>query len=217
MNANGMNTGATVFVIDDDEAVRKGLAKLLRSAGYSTRLFASGRDYLEHSCDEPGCIILDLRMPKTGGLELQATLAAQGCHPPIIFLSGYGDVPSTAMALKKGAVDFLEKPVDAEILLAAVNEALKSDRENRQQYSQLAEVKTRLANLTAREFEILRYVIAGSLNKQIAWALDISEKTVKTHRGRVMDKMEVQSVAELVRLADKAGLRPVASPAPKVQ
>lgn len=217
MNANGMNTEATVFVIDDDEAVRNGLAKLLRSAGYSTRLFASGREYLDYSCDEPGCIILDLRMPETGGLELQATLGAQDYHPPVIFLSGCGDVPSTATALKKGAVDFLEKPVDAEILLAAVNKALKSDREKRQQYCQLAEVKTRLANLTAREFEILRYVIAGSLNKQIGWALDISEKTVKTHRGRVMDKMEVQSVAELVRLADKAGVHPVDLPAAKVQ
>ena len=217
MNANGMITEATVFVIDDDAAVRKGLAKLLRSAGYSTRLFASSREYLEYSRDEPGCIILDLCMPETGGLELQATLAAKGCHPPVIFLSGCGDVPSTATALKRGAVDFLEKPVDAEILLAAVNEALNRDRENRQQHSQLAEVKTRLANLTAREFEILRYVIAGSLNKQIAWSLDISEKTVKTHRGRVMDKMEVQSVAELVRLADKAGVRPVDLPAAKVQ
>jgi FixJ family two-component response regulator len=217
MNATGMSDEAAVFVIDDDDSVRKGLANLLRSAGHSIRTFTSGREFLEYSGDEPGCIILDLRMPETSGLELQATLAAQDFHPPIIFLSGHGDVPSTATALKKGAVDFLEKPVDADVLLAAVDDALQRDRDNRQQYSQQVEANTRLARLTAREFEILRHVIAGSLNKQIAWALDISEKTVKAHRARVMDKMAVQSVAELVRLVEKTGVRPADSPAPKVQ
>jgi len=212
-----MSEAATVFVIDDDDSVRKGLANLLRSAGYSTRLFASGSEFLEYSQDEPGCIILDLRMPGTGGLELQATLAAQACHPPVIFLSGHGDIPSTVKALKNGAVDFLEKPVDAEILITAVDDALNRDRENRQQYSQLADIQALLENLTAREFEILRHVIAGSLNKQIACALGISEKTVKTHRGRVMDKMKVQSVAELVRLAEKSGVRAIDLPAPRVQ
>jgi len=134
-----------------------------------------------------------------------------------IFLSGHGDVPSTAKALKLGAMDFLEKPVDAEILLAAVKDALNVDRENRLQYSQLVEVQARLEKLTTREFEVLRHVIAGRLNKQIASSLDISEKTVKTHRGRVMEKMKAQSVAELIRFADKAGVRPVDSPAPKAQ
>jgi FixJ family two-component response regulator len=136
MNATGMSDEAAVFVIDDDDSVRKGLANLLRSAGHSIRTFSSGREFLEYSGDEPGCIILDLRMPETSGLELQATLAAQDFHPPIIFLSGHGDVPSTATALKKGAVDFLEKPVDADVLLAAVDDALQRDRDNRQQYSQ---------------------------------------------------------------------------------
>ena len=212
-----MSAAATVFVVDDDDSVRKGLANLLHSAGYSTRLFNSGSEFLEYSRDEPGCVILDLRMPGTGGLELQEKLAAQACYPPIIFLSGHGDVPSTAKALKLGAMDFLEKPVDAEILLAAVKDALNVDRENRLQYSQLVEVQVRLEKLTTREFEVLRHVIAGRLNKQIASSLDISEKTVKTHRGRVMEKMKAQSVAELIRFADKAGVRPVDSPAPKAQ
>lgn len=212
-----MSTKETVFLVDDDDSVRKGLANLLRSAGYTARTFASAPEFLEHSCDVPGCIILDMCMPETGGLEVQAALAERGCHPPVIFLTGHGDIPSSVTALKKGAVDFLEKPVDDTVLLAAVADALEKDRQNREQLNQTAEATARLASLTAREFEVLRYVIGGSLNKQIAYTLAISEKTVKAHRARVMEKMAVRSVAELVRLAEKTDVRPVTFNTPKVQ
>jgi FixJ family two-component response regulator len=200
-----MSITATVFLVDDDDSVRKGLANLLRSAGYTTRTFASG------------CIILDMRMPETDGLEVQATLAEQGYHPPVIFLTGHGDVPNTVTALKKGAVDFLEKPVDETVLLAAVADALEKDRQNREQLNQTTDAKARLAGLTPREFEVLRYVIGGNLNKQIAYTLAISEKTVKAHRARVMEKMAVSSVAELVRLTENAEVQPAAINTPKVQ
>ncbi len=211
------HTQATVFVIDDDVSVLRGIAKLLRGAGHSTRTFASGREFLDYSGYEPGCIILDLHMPKTNGLELQQTLAARGYHPPIIFLTGYGDVASSVMALKHGAADFLEKPVDERVLLAAVDEALQKDRERRDQLRQRAEVKRRLASLTGRELEVLRYVIAGSLNKQIAYTLHISEKTVKVHRAHIMEKMAVHSLAELVRLTERSDLRPMEPHTTKVQ
>ena len=204
-----MSEQATVFVIDDDASVRRGISNLLRAAGYHTKTFSSGLEFLDYYANESGCIISDLRMPETTGLELQATLIARGYNPPIIFLTGYGDVPSTARALKKGAVDFLEKPVDKAVLLPAVADALQRDQMHRQALRQKADIKTRLAKLSAREFEVLRYVIGGHLNKQIAFALGISEKTVKVHRARVMEKMAVHSVAELVRLTEKTGVRPV--------
>lgn len=203
-----ISTQATVFVIDDDASVSRGISNLLRAAGYTTMIFNSGREFLDYFSQQPGCIILDLRMPETNGLELQVKLAARGYHPPIIFLTGYGDVPSTARALKKGAVDFLEKPVDKAVLLPAVADALKRDQMQREKLQQKADIETRLAKLSAREFEVLRYVIGGHLNKQIAFALGISEKTVKVHRARVMEKMAVHSVAELVRLTEKTGVRP---------
>ena len=206
-----MDTQATVFIVDDDASVRRGISNLLRSAGYRSRAFASCREFLDHSGDHSNCLILDQQMPETSGLELQERLAAQEYHPPIIFLTGYGDVPTTVMALKGGAVDFLEKPVDAEVLLAAVRDALEQDCQHRAQFAEIARIKARLASLTAREFEILRYVIAGQLNKQIACTLKISEKTVKVHRGRVMEKMAVHSLAELVRLAEKSGVHPINS------
>lgn len=208
MNATAMKTQPTVFVIDDDDSVRRGISNLLRSAGHNTRVFASGRGFLDHNCDEPGCVILDLQMPGTSGLELQEALACRDYHPPIIFLTGHGNVSSSVKALKNGATDFLEKPVDEQELLAAVDDALKKDGENRRQLNQVADARARLSNLTVREFEVLRHVIAGSLNKQIAYTLDISEKTVKVHRARVMEKMAVHSVAELVRLTEKTDVRP---------
>lgn len=212
-----MNTTATVFLVDDDDSVRKGLENLLRSAGYTARTFASGPEFLAHSCDEPGCIIIDMRMPEMDGFEVQAALAEQGYHPPVIFLTGHGDVAGTVTALKKGAVDFLEKPVDETVLLAAVANALEKDHRNRELMNQTAEATARLASLSAREFEVLRHVIGGSLNKQIAYALGISEKTVKAHRARVMEKTAVRSLAELVRLAETADVRPVTFNTPKVQ
>ena len=212
-----MSTQETVFLVDDDASVRKAIANLMRSAGYTARVFASGRDFLELVDDEPGCIILDLSMPGADGLKIQAALAERDHHPPVIFLTGQGNVPSSVTALKRGAVDFLEKPVDDSVLLSAVADALDRDRENRAQLNRAADVAARLETLSAREFEVLRYVIGGSLNKQIAWTLDISEKTVKAHRARVMEKMAVRSVAELVRLTEKAGVQPAVSNTPKVQ
>lgn len=212
-----MNAGETVFVIDDDASVRKALSNLLRSAGYSTRAFAGGQAFLEHSVDEPGCIILDLSMPGTGGLEFQEMLTAQGRLHPIVFLSGRGDVSTTAKAMKGGALDFLEKPVDADALLMAVEQALNKDRERRSHSERLADAQARLEALTAREFEVLRHVIAGRLNKLIAFDLGISEKTVKVHRARAMEKMRVRSVAELVRLTDALGLPPIEPSTTKVQ
>ncbi len=212
-----MSTQPTVFIIDDDASVCRGVSNLLRSAGYYPKAFASAQEFLGHSGDKPDCIIVDLHMPETNGLELQETLAAQDYPPPIIFLTGYGDIPSTVTALKKGAVDFLKKPVDERVLLAAVDDALKKVHANREQLKEITQVKTRLASLTAREFEVLRHVIAGSLNKQIADALAISEKTVKVHRAHIMEKMAVRSVAELVRLTEKSDVRPIDSCTTKVQ
>lgn len=200
---------ATVFVVDDDDSVRKSIANLLRATGYATRAFASAREFLDYSGNESGCIILDLCMPETSGLDLQEQLAGRDYHPPIIFLSGQGNVPSTALALKKGAVDFHEKPVDGDVLLATVTEAMQRDQKHREARQQAAEITARLAKLSAREYEVMQHVIAGNLNKQIAFALGISEKTVKVHRARVMDKMQVQSVAELVRMTEKAGELPL--------
>jgi len=207
-----MNTGsnavtATVFVIDDDDSVRKALSKLLCSAGFYVRAFASGPDFFASFNGEAGCIILDLQMPESSGLELQETLATRDYHPPIIFLTGYGSVRSSVSAIKMGAVEFLEKPVEEEVLLAAVEEALEKDREARTRLNRSAEMESRLKKLTSREFQVLRHVIAGSLNKQIASTLEISEKTVKVHRARVMEKLAVRSVAELVRLTEAAGVQ----------
>ena len=211
MNATGTNPRPTVFIIDDDASVRRAISKLLRSAGYNSKTFADGQEFLAHSGDEPDCIILDLQLPETSGLQLQETITAQGYPTPIIFLTGYGDIPTTVTAVKKGAVDFLEKPVDDRVLLAAVDDALKRNYEKREQLKTIAQVKARLTSLTVREFEVLRHVIAGSLNKQIAYALDISEKTVKVHRARIMEKMAVHSIAELVRLTEELDVRPIDS------
>lgn len=203
-----MNTQATVYIIDDDASVLSGMSKLLRSEGYTTQVFAGGREFLSHGRVAPGCIIMDLSMPDMTGLEVQEALLAEGIHTPIIFLTGYGSIPSTVKALKSGAVDFLEKPVDAEVLFRAVNEALEIDQLNRKQRHDNAEAKMRLATLTPRELEVLLYVIAGALNKQIAYELKISEKTVKVHRARVMEKMAVHSVAELVRHTESLNVQP---------
>ena len=217
MSATVMNRQSTVLVVDDDKSVRNGLSNLLRSAGYRTATFASGREFLAHISDDAGCAILDMQMPDSHGLELQKALTAGDNHLPVIFLTGHGDVPTTVRALKNGAVDFLEKPVDASTLLAAVRSALQKHQEDRGRFEQIARIKARLASLTPREYEVLRHVIAGELNKQIAGTLAISEKTVKVHRAHVMEKMGVHSIAELVRLTEQSGVRPIDSPTTKVQ
>ena len=197
----------TVFVVDDEPAVLKGLARLLRSARLNVATFASPRDFLErHDPCAHGCLVLDVAMPGLNGLELQESLAEKGGAVPIIFLTGHGDIPMSVQAMKRGAVDFLTKPVNDEDLLKAVRAAIEKDSVARRARAELEEIQQRLATLTPREREVLEHVIAGQLNKQTAADLGTVEKTIKVHRARVMEKMKVQSVAELVRLAERAGV-----------
>ena len=197
----------TIFIIDDDPSVRKGLTRLVSAAGMNTVTFASAREFLDSdNLDSPGCIILDVQMPEMTGPELQEELGKTSFGLPIIFLSGHGDVPTTATAMKKGAVDFLTKPVDATILLETIKISLEKDAENRRQRKISSEINAQINLLTAREFEVMTWVITGMLNKQIAGEMNISEETVKIHRGRVMRKLEIVSVVELVHLCDKIGI-----------
>ena len=199
----------TIFIIDDDPSVRKGLTRLVSAAGMNTETYASAREFLDSdNLDSPGCIILDVQMPEMTGPELQEELGKTSFGLPIIFLSGHGDVPTTATAMKKGAVDFLTKPVDGPKLLETIRISLEKDAENRRQRKICSEINAQINLLTAREFEVMTWVITGMLNKQIAGEMDISEETVKIHRGRVMHKLEIVSVAELVRLCEKIGIAP---------
>ena len=204
-----MSKRASVFIIDDDASVRKGLTRLFRSASYQVQAYASANEFLGCLPDEhPACIILDLKMPKLNGLGLQERLRASNYDLPMIFLTGQGNIPNSVQAIKKGAVDFLEKPVEESILLRVVEKAIAEDEEGQVIRNQIQDIKARLDKLTTREGEVLQYVISGKLNKQAAYDLNISEKTVKVHRSRMMEKMAVQSVADLTRLAAKAGLGP---------
>ena len=196
-----------VFVIDDDPPVRKSLSRLLRSVGHSVETFSSAEEFLARQCfDGIGCILLDVQMPGLSGMDLQAELSKAETSMPIVFITGHGDIPMSVEAMRKGAVHFLIKPFDDNDLLAAVREAIEKDRRAKAEQTEVRDIRRRLSLLTPREYEILRYVITGMLNKQIAFTLNIAEKTVKIHRGRVMEKLRVDSVAELVRLAEKAGI-----------
>lgn len=205
-----VNSGVpTIFVVDDDPAVLKSLGRLLRSAGLRVETCNSPQDFLaRHNPALPGCLVLDVAMPGLNGLEVQQALAAIGDERPIVFLTGHGDIPTSVEAMKRGAVDFLTKPVNAEDLLKAIHSAIVKDSVRRLERDEVEEFKQRLATLTPREREVLPYVISGRLNKQIAGELGTAEKTIKVHRARVMEKMKVQSVAELVRLAERLGIRP---------
>jgi two-component system response regulator FixJ len=199
----------TVFIIDDDASVRKSLSRLLRSAGFEVETFATAELFLEREhYDGIGCLVLDVRMPGISGIDLQDKLSKADYSMPIVFITGHGDIPMGVHAIKKGAVDFLAKPFEGEELLQAVREAIEKDMRGRTEYAEVHEVRERIALLTAREFDVLRYVITGMLNKQIAYKLGIAEKTVKVHRGRIMEKLGADSVADLVRLAEKAGITP---------
>jgi FixJ family two-component response regulator len=205
--------GFTTFLVDDDPAVLKAITRLLNAAGYRTRSFSSPQEFLSaHDPSIPGCAIIDLVMSELDGLHLQQALLETGSERPIIFLSGKGDVSTSVSAMKAGAVDFLTKPVKREALFSAVVRAAKVDALSRQKRDESKSIGDRLATLTHREREVLEYVIAGRLNKQIAASLGTVEKTVKVHRGRMMAKLGVKSVADLVRLADKAGIVPAQSP-----
>ena len=197
---------ATVFIVDDDQSVRTALARLMRSAELRAETFASAREFLERERpDGPGCMVLDLSMPGSTGLELQQDMAAADIDLPIIFLTGHGNVPSSVKALKSGAVDFLEKPVDDDRLLSAIKDAVEQNVRTRRDRARLSEIQERVARLTRRELQVFRLVVQGKLNKQVAAELGMSEKTVKVHRARVMQKMEADSLAQLVRLAERAG------------
>jgi len=197
-----------VFVVDDYAPGRKSISRLLRAAGFVVASFASAQEFLaQYDPAACGCLVLDLAMPDIGGLELQSILADKGSFLPIIFLTAHGDVSTSVQAMKHGAVDFLTKPVDDEDLLTAVRVAIEKDRVLRREQAELVEIRERLATLTRREREVLEYVVAGRLNKQIASDLGTVEQTVKVHRAHVMQKMKVHSVAELVRLTERCGIR----------
>ena len=207
-------SGPTVFLVDDDPSVRKGLSRLLQSAGFRVEAFASAEAFLKRESPERGgCLVLDMRMPGVNGFELQEALAGVVGSLPIIFITGHGDIPMSVRAMKKGAVDFLSKPFDEQALLAAIAVALARDKAAREQRVKTQGIRSRAKTLTPREREVMRGVVAGLLNKQIADELGISEKTVKVHRGRVMMKMAVKSVAELVRMSENAegGMRSAGS------
>jgi FixJ family two-component response regulator len=196
-----------VFVIDDDTSVRRGLERLLRSVGLEVESFASSQEFIVRPLpDRPACVVLDLRLPGASGLEVQETLSRARREIPIIFISGYADVASSVRALKAGAVDFLQKPFSNQALLDIVHEALGRSRTSLRLRAELASIRERFDGLTPRERDVLRLVLKGLLNKQVAAELGISEKTVKFHRGRVMEKTQAGSVAELVRLAEKIQL-----------
>ena len=203
-----MNAPApTVFIVDDDPSVLKALARLLRSAGLNATTFASPQEFLDYfDQTAPGCLVLDVAMPRINGLELQQMLAAQGCELPVIFLTGHGDIPMSVRAIKQGAVDFLTKPVHDSDLIEAIHDAIEKDRIARQARAKLNELQQRLVTLTPREREVLSHVVSGRLNKQIAADLGTVEKTIKVHRAHLMVKLKVRSLAELVKLAEQLGV-----------
>ncbi|HME45740.1 MAG TPA: response regulator transcription factor [Syntrophorhabdales bacterium] len=199
----------TVFVVDDDASVRKSLSRLLDSLGLITETYASADEFLKREhYGGVGCIVLDVRMPGLSGMDLQDELSKADYSMPIIFISGHGNIPMSVRAMKKGAVDFLPKPFDEQELIDALKKAIEKDRTAKAERTEARDIQTRIEQLTPREYEIFRYVITGMLNKQIAFKLDIAEKTVKIHRARVFEKLCANSVAELVRMAEKAGVEP---------
>jgi FixJ family two-component response regulator len=199
-----------IHVVDDDASFRTAVTRLLRAAKYEVRGYASASEFLDSvPCTEPGCILLDLKMPRLSGLDLQESLAQMEERLPIVFLTGHGDIPASVRALKAGAVDFLTKPVLREKLFRAVQQALQVDAENRAERAVLREHHKRSEKLTPREKEVLAHVISGKLNKQIAFDLGTSERTIKAHRGSIMKKLNMQSIADLVRFAEELGIRPI--------
>jgi FixJ family two-component response regulator len=198
---------ATVFIVDDDDGMRQSLKNLIGSVGLQVKVFASAQEFLRSKLtDVPGCLVLDVRLPGLSGLDLQKRMADAGIDIPIIFITGHGDIPMTVRAMKAGAVEFLTKPFRDQDLLDAVQQALERDRAARAQRGEIEELRTRLDSLTPREREVMTLVVAGLLNKQIAGELGTSETTVKIHRHQVMEKMGADSLAELVRMADRLGV-----------
>jgi FixJ family two-component response regulator len=197
-----------IYVVDDDPSVRKALERLLRSAGHDAKSFASALEFLDFSHpDAPGCVVLDIKMPKLSGLELQERLFEKGISFPIVFITGHGTVPASVKAFKAGAMDFLQKPFKDAELLDAVSRGIEKHRRLKQEQNEIKELRARLETLTPREREVFTLVVSGMLNKQVAFDLGTAEKTIKVHRARVMEKMGVRSFADLVRFAEKLGIR----------
>ena len=199
---------AVIAIVDDDPSVRKGLERLIRSLGWQAKTFASAQEFLDRPrTAAPSCVVLDLQLPGLSGLELQKRMSEAGLETPIVFLTGHGNIPTSVQAMKAGAVEFLTKPVDEQDLLGAIQEAIERDRRTREEHADKRELKRRYESLTAREQEVMAQVISGLLNKQIAGELNITEDTVKFHRGHIMRKMQADSFADLVRMAENLEIR----------
>ncbi len=202
-----MNAQPTVFIVDDDDSVRRALQRLARSVGLNVETFGGAQEFINsYDSSRPGCLVLDVRMPGLSGLDLQEELKLRGFTIPIVFITGHGDVPMSVRAMKGGAVDFISKPFNDQTLLDAIQHAQAKDQESRKEQAALGDILGRVDRLTPREREVFALVVCGKLNKQIAHQLGTSEKTVKVHRARVMQKMKAESLADLVLLAQAVGL-----------
>ena len=200
---------AVVYIVEDDPSFRKSMERLIRASGYEVVAFESANPFLSQaSIRHPACLLLDVKLPDIDGLCLQQELIEKGIHLPIIFMTGHGTIPMGVQAMKDGAVDFLPKPFETKDLLSSVVKALERDTHNVQEESEKREINALMDTLTPREKEVLRWLISGRLNKQIAYALGITERTIKAHRNQIMQKTKVSSIAELVRLAEKVNIPP---------
>ena len=199
-----MSQDQTIFVVDDEPDVRAALGMLIKSVGLKPEIYETPQDYLDaYNPERPGCLVLDMRMPGMSGLDLQEKLASMGQHPPIIMISGHGEIPNAVQAVQSGAIDFLQKPVSDQLLLDRIQQALRLDTENRKHYIECQELEMRYTLLTPREREVLEGVIAGKLNKTIADELNVSTRTVEIHRAHVMEKMQAASLSALVHMSNR--------------